>query len=219
MANRFVGLGKDGQKIFLFEADRTTKVRQVLWGDFLNVESEEPDGWLKVVWSPKDPVKRRELFIPKDHTIEQRPLEIVFVDVGQGDGCVLITPETGGDERIIVIDAGEGDNMARFLNGRFRTYRGFNFDAAVITHPDMDHYLGFRSIFENHKIGFRTVYHSGLVERPVSGTFAKLGGLKAEPANGESYLTGLPEDRQSRRSTAIPRRSRSSSFRASCMRR
>ena len=39
MQIRFVGLGK---KIYLFEKDRATKFRQVLWGDFLSVESEEP---------------------------------------------------------------------------------------------------------------------------------------------------------------------------------
>jgi beta-lactamase superfamily II metal-dependent hydrolase len=198
MATRFVGLGVKGEKDsgrYLFEADRKTRVRQVLWGDFLNVESEEADGWLKVVWAPRDPARRRELFIPKAHTVEKRPLEIVFVDVGQGDGSVLITPEVGSSEKIIVIDAGEGDNMERFLNGRFKAYRGFGFDAAVITHPDKDHYLGFKAIFANPKIGFRTVYHSGLMERPVGGTFQKLGGLKAEPGSGTSYLTDLPEDK------------------------
>jgi len=193
MATRFVGLGAKGKKLFLHEADRTTKVRQVLWGDFLNVESEEADGWLKVVWSPNDPAKRRELFIRKADTVETRPLEIIFVDVGQGDGSVLITPETGTKEGIIVIDAGEGGNMNAFLGGRFRTYRGFDFEAAVITHPDEDHYLGFQKVFANPKIGFKTIYHSGLVERPVSGKFEKLGGLKPA-AGGVSYLTDLPED-------------------------
>lgn len=196
MANRFVGLGKDGRKIFLFEADRKTKVRQVIWGDFLDIESEEPDGWLKVVWARKNLARRRELFIPKSDTIEKRPLEIIFVDVGQGDGSVLITPETGANERIIVIDAGEGDNMERFLNGRFRAYRGFNFDSAVITHPDSDHYLGFKRVFGNPKIGFRTIYHSGLVERPVKGTFQKLGGLSRPPGAKVDYLTNLPEDNE-----------------------
>lgn len=191
MAQKFVGLGEAGEKLYLYEADRTTKVRQVLWGDFLNVEGEEPDGWLKIVWSPNDPAKRREVFIPKEHADDRRPLEIIFVDVGQGDGSVLITPERDTRERIIVIDAGQGDHMETFLNDRFKAYRGFNFDAAVLTHPDKDHYFGFGSIFANPKIGFKTVYHSGLVERPVDGTFEKLGGLTA---GSPAYLTDLPED-------------------------
>jgi beta-lactamase superfamily II metal-dependent hydrolase len=192
MAARYVGLGEPGEKRFLYEADRKTRVRQVLWGDYLNVESEEADGWLKVVWSPRVPSRRRELFIPKAHSEEGRPLEIVFVDVGQGDGSVLVTPETGGDEHIIVIDAGEGDNMERYLKGRFKAYRGFQFDAAVITHPDQDHYLGFSALFNDAGIGFDIVYHNGLVERAVSGKFEKLGGLHRD---GElRFVTDLPED-------------------------
>lgn len=198
MPIRYVGLPKVGtkQKRFLYEADRTTKARHVLWGDFLNVESEEPDGWLKVVWAPRDPVKRRELYVPGHHTVEQRPLEIVFLDVGQGDGAVLITPERGVDERVVVIDAGKGDNMNAFLNGRFRTYRRGRFDAAVITHPDEDHYGGFLSIFQNPDFGFGTVYHSGLVERPIRGTFAKLGTMSPPDAEGIEWFTDLPKDNQ-----------------------
>jgi len=197
MAIRYVGLPERSEKRkkrLLYEADRKTAVRQVLWGDFLDVESEEPDGWLKVIWARRDPVKRRELFIPKAHTTEQRPLEIIFLDVAQGDGAVLITPERGDDERVVVIDAGEGDNMSRFLNGRFRSYRGGRFDAAVITHPDSDHYFGFLDVFRNPDFGFGTVYHSGLVERPVSGTWEKLGGLSEPDADDVQWLTDLPQD-------------------------
>lgn len=194
MEIRYVGLGENGDNFYLFEEDRATKVRQVLWGDFLSVESEEPDGWLKIIWARNSPNHRRELYIPKEHTVETRPLEVIFVDVGQGDGAVLITPERGDDERIVVIDAGERDNMARFLNARFRTYRGFDFDAAVITHPDMDHYFGFKPIFSDHDIGFRTIFHNGLVERPVSGKFQKLGGWVTDPETGIPYVEDLAED-------------------------
>ena len=187
---RFVGLGEDHQQRYLYEADRTTKFRHVLWGDWLKVDGEEPDGFLRIIWDANGP-DPKEVFIHKDHTIETRPLEIVFVDVGQGDGAVLITPATGTNERIVVIDAGEGDNMERFLNGRFRTNRGFTFDAAVITHPDLDHYQGFRAIFEHPEIGFDTIYHSGLVERPVTGKFEKVGGTTEDPVTGIDYITNL----------------------------
>ena len=42
-------------------------------------------------------------------------LEINFVDIGQGDGAFLVTP----DDCFDLIDAGEGDNMQRFLSWRF----------------------------------------------------------------------------------------------------
>ena len=34
----------------------------------------------------------------------------------------------------------------------------------------------FQALVSDHKIGFKTVYHNGLVERAVTGTWAKLGG-------------------------------------------
>ena len=194
MAHRFVALREDGKRIFLHDQARR-KVREVLWGDYLKVTRELQDGWLEIDWAARSATKRRTLFIPKADTVDRRPLEIIFVDVGQGDGAVLISPETGSEERILVIDAGQGDNMRNFLRARFQTYRGFNFSAAVMTHPDSDHYLGFRDLFGDQRIGFRTVYHSGLVERPVSGTWAKLGGEPVrDPGTGVSYVRSLVQD-------------------------
>ena len=42
-------------------------------------------------------------------------LEVNFIDVGQGDGCHIVTP----DDRHFLIDAGESANMFRFLRWRF----------------------------------------------------------------------------------------------------
>lgn len=203
MAHKFAALGKNGKKVMLYRFDskeqKLKKARQVLWGDWLTLEENPPahnlpSEWLPVRWAPKS-AKAETLYIREDETTDHRPLEIIFLDVGQGDGAVLITPELGAEERIMVVDAGESDNMCRFLNGRFKAYRGFQFDAAVITHPDMDHYLGFESVFEDHKIGFNTVYQNGLVERPVSGKFEKVGGLVKDPANNINYISDLATSR------------------------
>ncbi|MFP1133071.1 ComEC/Rec2 family competence protein [Asticcacaulis sp. W401b] len=191
MANVFAGLGEKGRKLYLYEADRETEFRQVLWGDWLSVDGEEPDGWLRIIWSPK--INPKTVYIRKSDTQETRPLEIVFLDVGQGDGAVLITPETGADEGVIVVDAGKGDNMERFLNGRFKAYRGFDFDSAVITHSDNDHYLGFGAIFANPKIGFKSIWQNGLVERPISGKWPKLGPSLPDPVSKITYFTELGE--------------------------
>ncbi len=195
MPNRFVALREDGKPTHLYDANRK-KFREVIWGDFLKVKSELPDGWLEVDWAPRSPTQRRTLFIPKEETLPTRPLEIVFVDVGQGDGALLVSPETGAQERIVVIDAGDGANMRAFLAARFQTSRGFDFSAAVLTHPDSDHYYGFNDIFANGEIGFKTIYHNGLVERPVAGTWEKVEGPPVvDPASGIAYLGGLAVDR------------------------
>ena len=199
MANKFVGLGKKGKKVMLFRFNQKKQAletaRQVLWGDWLSLEDNPPqtnlgNEWLAIRWAPNSE-KAETLYIHKDNATDQRPLEVIFLDVGQGDGAVLITPERGVDERIMVIDAGESDNMYRFLRGRFKAYRGFQFDSAIITHPDKDHYLGFESVFANQNIGFNTIYQNGLVERPVKGSFEKVGGLTLDPTNNKSYITDL----------------------------
>jgi hypothetical protein len=56
--------------------------------------------------------------------------------------------------------------MLGYLNYRFRDFkRKFKFHAAVVTHPDSDHYRGFQKIFEHEQISFQNVYHNGLMER------------------------------------------------------
>lgn len=196
MRHTFVGLPEDYGEVFLYTEDGK-KVRQVLWGDWLWVDDDQPGAdadWLRVVWAPNSPEKRRRLKVRRAYTTDRRPLEIIFVDVGQGDGSVLITPERDEDERIIVVDAGEGREMGDFLDLRFGAYRnGFTFHAAVITHPDQDHYYGLDAVFRSGKIKFERVYHSGLVERPTGNSWDKLGGLVRDPARRASFLEGLVE--------------------------
>ncbi|OGB16681.1 MAG: hypothetical protein A2W72_14915 [Burkholderiales bacterium RIFCSPLOWO2_12_67_14] len=195
MAHRFVALRADGKPSYLYESNRKTKARQVLWGDYLNIRQELGDGWLEVDWAPRSPTARRTLYIPEQDVVTQRPLEIIFVDVGQGDGAVVVSPERGAHERIMVIDAGEAGNMNAFLKARFQTYAGFNFHAAVLTHPDQDHYQGFLQLFQNPQVGFKTIYHNGLVERPVPGTWDKIGQPVVDSATGRAYIHGLAVDR------------------------
>ena len=56
----------------------------------------------------------------KDYVRDELLLGFTLVDVGQGDGCIITTPE---DQQIIV-DAGQDDNMFRFLRWRFGQFKG-----------------------------------------------------------------------------------------------
>lgn len=197
MAHVFVNLSPDDKPIFLY-THSGTKVRQVLWGDYLTLDPSKPatSEWTYVLWgaSGSDP---QRLKIGTGLTTDTRPLEIIFVDVGQGDGCVLITPERDGSERIMVIDAGKKHHMAEFLNDRFKILENkaeLKFHAAIVTHPDEDHYGGFTQVFRDTKAKFRHLYHSGLVERAVSGSFEKVGGKTRKPAEKRSYLRELVVD-------------------------
>lgn len=150
-----------GPVTYLYDAGNLkTKKKQLLWGDWLRIGDDIDDDWSEVKWG------QDSFAIKKEDYQEQRVLEMIFLDVGQGDGCILTTPKIGAKEKIMIIDAGLGDNMKGFLDYRFRDFKKkFTFHAAIITHPDSDHYLGFQKIFENEQISFEHVYHNGLMER------------------------------------------------------
>src|SRR5690606_20816565 len=93
MAHVYAGLGR---KVYLYrDPQGRKKFRQVLWGDWLQIDEDRQDenGFRPIVWAKNDPDKRADVWIKAEETVETRPLEIIFVDVGQGDGAVLITPE------------------------------------------------------------------------------------------------------------------------------
>ncbi len=150
-----------GPVVYLYDLkNRKTKKKELLWGDWLRIGKEINSQWFEVKWG-------RETFaIKKKDFQEERLLEMIFLDVGQGDGCILTTPKIGAKEKIMIIDAGLGDNMKGYLDYRFRDFKKkFGFHAAIVTHPDSDHYQGFQKIFDNQQISFEHVYHNGLLER------------------------------------------------------
>ncbi len=224
MDHVFVGLDKEKpyEKVFLYNRSGNA-VRQVLWGDWLSCAKDEdlPAGasnsddwlWVRWAWSAKDPARRQVLKVKKKYTSETRPLEIIFVDVGIGDGAVLISPERGlggaadegRDEKIIVIDAGKSKHMRKFLDGRFNAYRkGFDFHAAIVTHPDADHYNGFNSIMSSSKITFDRVYHNGIAELNSEDDFRRIGGLRPGPGGNTDYLQTIVADDATMRQTFDP---------------
>ncbi|MGI8985039.1 MAG: ComEC/Rec2 family competence protein [Acidimicrobiales bacterium] len=151
----FAGLGD----VYLRNPTTKRKVKQLLWGDFLNVVGTDGD-YFEVRWGTQRYLVRR------DECQDERPLEVVFVDVGQGDGCLLVTPERPPGEKIVIVDAGEGRNMYNFLKWRFgKLKKDIGFHAAVITHSDQDHYGGFQPCFEQERFSFGKVHHNGLAER------------------------------------------------------
>jgi beta-lactamase superfamily II metal-dependent hydrolase len=142
-------------------SDGSSWGNHLLFGDYIKIlntnivnnrvyaKSRNTKGWVKINEIQKD-----------------RILEVNFVDIGQGDGCHIVTP----DDKHIVIDAGLTDNMDRYLTWRFNLLAkkkplSFPF-TVIISHSDADHYKGFGYVFDNDKIRIDKIYHNGLVERP-----------------------------------------------------
>lgn len=144
---------------FIFDQPGGSKTQQLIWGDFVTMLNEEDGQWTKVR------SRRTTGWMRKEELQPNQLLEINFVDVGQGDGAFLVTP----DDKFLLIDAGESDNMLRFLNWRFnlRSHpdRVITIGKAVISHSDQDHYKGFSGLFKSPQFRFDSVYHNGIVER------------------------------------------------------
>lgn len=153
-------------------------INQLLWGDWARISAIEGN-WVQVR------ARRRTGWVHKDNLQKNRILEVNFVDVGQGDGCHIQTP----DDKSLIVDAGVEDNMYRFLRWRFGRFQSpYNFEAMIISHPDKDHYYGFRDFFGNPNISADAVYHNGIVEQ-VSAGKNSLGAVSKH--YGKSYLSGL----------------------------
>ncbi len=155
--------------------EHSDPVNHLLFGDWLRFLGEEQGDWARVKCRGDKGWLKKEWFSGK------RVLEINFVDIGQGDGCHIVTP----DDKVILLDAGEGDNMFRFLSWRYnlrdRKVAGvdgvadddpeaqppFDIDHVVISHPDSDHYYGFNPLFDSGKVRIKRIYHNGIAERPI----------------------------------------------------
>ncbi|HEU4429404.1 MAG TPA: MBL fold metallo-hydrolase [Myxococcota bacterium] len=138
-------------------------------------------------------------------------LELYFIDVGQGDGVLIRTP----DGRNVLIDAGfprskqaTGKNAADFVDWKFvKDDRKTNveLDAMIVSHNDEDHYGGLSDLLaeeadtgidelDAQDVTVERFYHAGLSwwDGPTGRTL----GPTAEVA-GEDHWSRLLEDRAS----------------------
>ncbi len=103
-------------------------------------------------------------------------LELYFIDVGQGDGVLIVTP----DRRHIMLDGGykraaqpTGKNAADFVDWKFaRDYQAeaITLDAMISSHCDADHYGGLWDLInpaetrelDLTRVEIGTFYHAGV---------------------------------------------------------
>jgi beta-lactamase superfamily II metal-dependent hydrolase len=155
-------------------------LKHLLWGDELVVKGSSSDGKFLRVFT-----RKMQGWIKTEATQLNRLLEIVFVDIGQGDGALIITP----DAKRYILDAGAGDNMYRFLRWRFGFKTTTVFDAAFISHSDADHYGGFAELFADPQVHINTLYTNGLMERAATTPSESLG--KPKLVKDKKFITQL----------------------------
>jgi beta-lactamase superfamily II metal-dependent hydrolase len=131
----------------------------VLMGAWLSVvEQVDAKGWLKVRAFGKEGYVRQA-----DTTEDDDYLKLFFVDVGQGDGCLIEAP----GKRLLV----DGGQYARNLKSYLTKWKykwlikaghRVRFDAVIVSHFDADHFAGLTSIIKDNNFEFGTIYHNGI---------------------------------------------------------
>ncbi len=130
----------------------------LLWGDRVRVlERDHGSGRVKIF-------ARNDVgWVSEDELGGEPLLEVYFIDVGQGDGVLVVTPEG----HHLMIDGGHqrsrqqtGKSAADFVDWKFcreyltfterkdPTNRVIRLDAMIATHADADHYGGLRDLID-----------------------------------------------------------------------
>lgn len=104
--------------------------------DVMNEVQENSDTSISEI----DPISTDEIDVPKDVIIK-------FIDVGQADSCLIVTP----NDDIILIDAGE-DAEAFSILDVLKEYSFEDIDLMVLTHPHADHIGGAATIMETYNV-------------------------------------------------------------------
>lgn len=82
-------------------------------------------------------------------------LRLVFCDVGQGDGILVISPSG----RQAVVDGGPGNKMVDCL-GKYMPFWDRTVEFMVATHPQTDHLEGLVGVLENYQV--KTIATTGV---------------------------------------------------------
>lgn len=170
---------------------------------------EQPDGSIIPVFRSGFIFKSKKTDTAKiiRPLVQKDVLMVSFVDVQQGDGCVIETPKN----KVILVDGGENQLFARYLAARYPGTSSADpkaVDCIVVSHGDADHFEGLPKILESETnknakkrifINPLRVYHNGIVKRPSKGADGKstpdlkLLGTTTKKGN-DQFITGLEED-------------------------
>ncbi|MDX2507905.1 MAG: MBL fold metallo-hydrolase [Gammaproteobacteria bacterium] len=145
------------------------RVTQLIWGDFLHDTGNRSDGFAEVS------ARGRTGWIPENRITNIGLLEFYIIDVGQGDGVLIRTP----DDKWHLIDAGVsndrqeiGKGAVNFIRWKFNRdlRKSAEFASVVLSHPDFDHYGGLINLLSgdlgdgsaHFPVTVHNYYHSGM---------------------------------------------------------
>ena len=157
----------------------------VLLGTWLDVVNDNAD-WYEVQTAGRGPGG----WVRKSDVSATPAFKAFFVDVGQGDGAIIESPNGR-----MLIDGGPSKAFHSFMRSLYwptiRREGSVHFDAVVISHPDSDHFNGLTTVLKDPQFTFGTIYHNGISryyrDTPEGAEF-DLGNITTD-ASGQSYMT------------------------------
>ena len=129
----------------------------------------EVDGWAPVTDVPNAKGRFNTGFIELSRLSSTQQLKIFYLDVGQGDACLI-----EAEKAMIIIDGGPNSGLHRYLKKRLKalrradtavgiTPREFLFiDKVFVSHFDKDHYRGLTAVLKDPNFKIGRLYHNGL---------------------------------------------------------
>jgi beta-lactamase superfamily II metal-dependent hydrolase len=185
--------------------DRLKKI-VLFWGDQVRITGKQGDQhiaefqqreWSEAAGAYKF-VKYAGLLPKKTTFREDSVLKVRFVDIGQGDGAMVETP----DGQFLFIDGGEEEHMRRYVNVAFsHVLRSKPLDCAalIVTHGDADHFAGLTHLLNSTRnskgdpmITADRVFHNGLVKVANASGATAFG--KTAKLDGKTYAIELEDD-------------------------
>ncbi len=197
MANAFIN--KEKTKLYTSESSNK-EIIELLWGDQVFIENNTP-----VNNRYKARVRGLTGYVNAGDIGPDALLELYFIDVGQGDGVLIVTP----DRKHILIDGGykreaqpHGKSAADFVDWKFYKDYGsdtIHLDAMICSHCDADHYGGLwdllnptqKSDLETTHLVIDRFYHAGVSR------WKDLQGKKSLGKEEGGYMHDLLTDRAS----------------------
>lgn len=172
----------DKSETFIYKTNRLKKViNHVLLGTRLDVISETANSYQVDARG-----RGKSGWVKKNDVRETPVLKMFFVDVGQGDGAIVESPEG-----IILLDGGPSSNYYKFLKHRYKRLLKengeVNIKAIVMSHPDWDHFNGLTAVLEDKRFKVGDVYHTGIIRydtRPP-GRNSNIGKTESRIINGK----------------------------------
>ncbi|UCG69206.1 MAG: MBL fold metallo-hydrolase [Thermoplasmata archaeon] len=143
-------------QIFKKRSKSSSKVTTVLHGSYMKILDDSYKNWYKV--------KTFGLtgWVPIKDTRKDEGFKAFFIDVGQGDSCLIEIPD-----KALLIDGGRNSNVHRYLTKwkyRWLLDKGYDveMDAIVVSHFDFDHFGGLTSLIKHPRFKIGTIYHNGI---------------------------------------------------------